>query len=200
MRMIGGYSGIAAVIVYVLCSIVAALQYPTQFNPASNWISDMGNYDLNPSGAIIYNAGAFVTGLLLVPFFIGLASWYYVERKDKYYYVTAELSGFIGALGMVMHAVFQEGTSLHFLWATVAFASLVVVLIVANRGLLRNPAFNKLIGYYGYIAAVIGLIFFVLFVGMTDTPKFMEWLAAYGAFLWILLVSFNAISPNKAGR
>ena len=176
------------------------MQYPTQFNPVSNWISDMGNYDLNPSGAIIYNAGAFVAGLLLVPFFIGLASWYYVERKDKYYYAGAELFGFIGALGMVMHAVFQEGTSLHFLWATVCFASLVVVLIIANQALLRNPIFNKLIGYYGFIAALTGLIFFVLFAGMTDTPKFMEWLAAYGAFLWILLLSFNALSPKKAGR
>ncbi|MGA9140420.1 MAG: DUF998 domain-containing protein, partial [Methanocella sp.] len=180
--------------------IVAALQYPTQFNPVNNWISDMGNYDKNPAGAIIFNACAFVAGLLLVPFFAGLASWYYVQRKDKYYYVAAELFGFVGALGLVMIGIFQQGTSLHSLWAMVCFGSLVIVFIVAGRALLRNPEFNRLIGYYGYVAALIGLIFFVLFVGMTDTPIFMEWLTVYGAFLWILLVSFNALSPNKAVR
>jgi hypothetical protein len=133
---------------------------------------------------------------LLVPFFIGLAGWYNVEKKDKYYYMAAELFGFIGALGIIMHAVFQEGTSLHFFWASVCFASLVVVLVVANRALLLNPAFNKLIGYYGFTAAIV-ITFSGLLTTMNDTLKIMEWLAVYAAFLWILLLSCNALSPNR---
>jgi hypothetical membrane protein len=179
----------------VLCSLAAILQYPGSYNPLDNWISDMGSYEKNPSGAIIYNVGAGIAGLLLFPFFIGLASWYYLAKNSKYLYVGAEIFGFIAALGMIMHGVFQEGTSLHFLWASVCFGALVVVMVLANTALLKNPKFYKPLGYYGYAAAVFGLVFFALFVGIKDTPKIMEWIAAYTGFLWVWLFSLNALRP-----
>ena len=98
---------------------------------------------------------------------------------------------------MIMHAVFQEGTSLHTLWATVCFGSLVVVLVLANTALLRHPQFNKKIGNYGFLAALVGLIFFVLFVAMEKPPTIMEWAAAYSGFLWVWLFSFNALSTES---
>jgi hypothetical protein len=193
IRKLGGYCGIAAMLIYVLCTLAAAFLYPVHYNPFDNWISDLGSYEKNPSGAIVYNVGAGVAGLLLVPFFIGLASWYYLAKNNKYLYVGAEIFGLVAALGMIMHAVFQEGTSLHFLWATVCFGALVVVLVLADMALLKNPKFNKKIGYYGFLAALVGLIFFVLFVAMENPPIIMEWLAAYSGFLWVWLFSFNAL-------
>ena len=194
IRKVGGYCGLAAIAVYVLCTFVAAALFPARYSPFDHWISDMGSYALNPSGAIVYNVGAGIAGLLLMPFFVSLASWYYLAKRDKYLYVGAELSGLVAAFGMIMHAVFQEGTSLHFLWAAVCFGMLVVVLIVADLALLKNPKFNKLIGYYGFLAALFGIVFFALFVGMKDTPIIMEWVAAYSGFLWVVLTSFNAIT------
>ena len=78
LRKIGGYCGIAAMVIYVLCTLVAAVQFPVHFSPFQNWISDLGSYEKNPSGAIVYNVGAGIAGLLLIPFFIGLAAWYYI--------------------------------------------------------------------------------------------------------------------------
>ena len=98
---------------------------------------------------------------------------------------------------MLMHGIFQEGTSLHLFWATVCFGSLVVVLVLANAALLRNPKFNRKIGYYGFAAAIVGLIFGVLFIAMDNPPKIMEWAAAYSGFLWVWLFSFNALSKES---
>lgn len=176
--------------------MAAATQFPGPFSPTANWISHLGNYDLNPAGAILYNACAFITGLLLIPFFTGLAAWYYEAKKDRYFYVGSELFGLIAALGMIMHSVFQEGTSLHHLWAVVCFVSMVIVLLLANWGLLRHPRFNKILGYFGLFAALAGLIFFVMFIGMRDMPMIMVWLAVYSGFLWVLLFSYNAVSEQ----
>ncbi|HEY3272453.1 MAG TPA: DUF998 domain-containing protein [Methanocella sp.] len=193
IRKLGGYCGIAAIAVYVLCTLAAAFQYPVQFSPLTNWISDLGSYAKNPSGAIIYNVGAGLAGILLVPFFISIMAWYKLAKKYRYLYAGAEIFGLLAVVGMIMHAVFQEGTSLHTLWATVCFGSLVVVLVLANAALISNPKFDRKIGYYGFVAAIIGLIFFVLFVAMENPPFITEWAAAYAGFLWVLLFSFNAL-------
>ncbi len=149
IKKFGGYCGIAAIVIYVLCTLAAAFQFPVQYNPFDNWISDLGSYEKNPSGALIYDVGAGVAGLLLVPLFISLMAWYKQVKKYRLLYLGAEVFGLIAALGMIMHAIFQEGTSLHTLWATVCFGALVVVLVLANTALLRHPQFNKKIGNYG---------------------------------------------------
>jgi hypothetical protein len=180
----------------VLCTLVAAYQFPVHYNPFDNWISDLGSYEKNPTGAIICNAGAGVAGLLLIPLFISLMAWYNLTKKNRYLYLGAVFFGLIAAFGMIMHAVFQEGTSLHTLWATVCFGSLVIVLVLANVALLKNPKFNKMIGYYGFPAALVGLIFFILFIVMENPPIIMEWAAAYSGFLWVLLFSLNALGKE----
>ncbi len=193
LRKLGGYCGIAAVAVYVLCSLVAFLQYPVSYNPFDNWISDLGNYDKNPSGALIFNAGSALAGLLLVPFFIGLAAWYYTVKKNKYFYVGAELFGFVSAFGLVMLGIFQEGTSLHVVWALLCFGMLIVVQILASLAVLKNPKLNKLVGYYGFLGALVGLVFFVMFAAMTNPPIIVEWAAVYAGFLWVVLFSLSVL-------
>jgi hypothetical protein len=196
IRKLGGYCGIAALAIYVSCTLAAAFQYPAHYNPFANWISNLGNYEKNPSGALIYNSGAALAGLLLMPLFVSLMAWYKLVKKNRYLYLGAEIFGLIAAFGMVMHAVFQEGTFLHLLWAILCFGSLVVVLVLANAALIRNPKFDKKIGYYGFIAALVGLIFFMLFMAVDKPPIIMEWAAAYSGFLWVLLFSFNALDTE----
>jgi hypothetical membrane protein len=200
IRKLGGYCGIAAITIYVLCTLAAAFQFPVHFNPFDNWISDLGSYGKNPSGAIIYNVGAGITGLLLMPFFVSMMAWYKLVKKDRRLYLGAEIFGLIGAFGMLMHGIFQEGTSLHMFWATVCFGSLVVMLVLANAALIGNPKFDRKIGYYGFVAAIAGLIFSVLFVATGKPPAITEWAAAYSGFLWIWLFSFNALHNGRNGH
>jgi hypothetical membrane protein len=200
IRKLGGYCGIAAMVIYVLCALAAAFQFPVHYNPFANWISDLGSYEKNPSGAVIYDVGAGVAGILLMPLFVSLMAWYKQVKKNRLLYLGAEIFGLIAAFALIMHAVFQEGTSLHTLWATVCFGLLVVVLVLANTALLRHPGFNKKIGYYGFIAALVGLIFFALFVVLENPPIIMEWAAVYSAFLWVWLLSWNALAAESTKR
>jgi len=200
IQRFGGYCGIAAIAIYVLCSLAAAFQFPAHYSPFDNWISDLGSYAKNPAGAIVYNVGAGAAALLLVPLFLSLMAWHKQAGKYRALYVGAEIFGLLAALGLLMHAVFQEGTSWHTFWATVCFGSMVVVLALANAALLRHPKFNKSIGYYGFFAALVGLIFFALFVALENPPIIMEWAAAYAGFLWVWLFSWNGLHYGHNGH
>jgi hypothetical membrane protein len=183
-------------VIYVLCTFAAAFQFPVQYNPFNNWISDLGSYEKNPSGAIIYNVGAVVAGLLLVPLFISVMAWYKQVKKNRLFYLGAEAFGLVAAFGLIMHAVFQEETSLHTIGATMCFGSMVVVLVLADVALLRHQQFNKKIGYYGFLAALVGLVFLLSYVPREKPPAIMEWAAAYSGFLWVWLFSWNALDTE----
>jgi hypothetical membrane protein len=196
IKRFGGYCGIVAMLIYVLCTLAAAFQFPVHYNPFDNWISDLGDYEKNPSGAIIYNVGSALTGLLLMPLFVSLMAWYKQAKRNRYLYLGGEIFGLLTAFGMIMLGIFQEGTSLHVLWATLCFGSLVVVLVLANLALIKNKMFNKKIGYYGFLAALVGLIFLVLCVTMKHPPIIMEWATVYSGFLWVWLFSWNALDTE----
>ncbi len=176
----------------MLGTILAAIQLPSHFSPFDILISNLGNYAGNPSGAIYYNGGAVITGLLLVPFFVSVGPWYDIAKNSKFFYTGAELFGIVLALGMIMQAIFPQGTTLHRPWSTVCFLSMLVMLLLANGALLKNPKFNRLIGYYGFAAALASLAFMALYA-MDKSPVILEWIAVYAGLLWVLLLSFNAL-------
>src|SRR5437763_1678291 len=64
-----------AVLCYLAFALLAFARYPLPYSPTRNWLSDLGNVDLNPEGALFYNIGIVATGVLLLAFFLGLSRW-----------------------------------------------------------------------------------------------------------------------------
>ena len=192
IRKYGGLFGIIAVAAYVLGSLLAITYYPTPFSPLTDWTSDLGNYETNPGGAIIYNVFAAIAGLLLLPFFASLGPWYDLAKDRKFFYMGAELFGILAAMSMTMQAVFQQGTGLHRPWSTICLVSLTLVLLLANGALFRNPKFIRPIGYSGFAAVFAFLAFFVLYA-LDRSPFVLEWIAVYGGLIWVVLFSYNAL-------
>ncbi|OPY28251.1 MAG: hypothetical protein A4E28_01645 [Methanocella sp. PtaU1.Bin125] len=198
VRKIGGGCGIAAIATYVSGTIVAAAQYPVQFSPFDLLISDLGNYLHNPSGAVYINAGGVIAGLLLVPFFVSIGPWYDLAKSRKFFYIGAELFGIVLALGMIMQAIFSQDTPLHRPWSAIALLSMLLMLLFANFALLKNPAFNRLIGCFGFAATLACAAFLALYaIGLS--PFILEWIAVYACLLWVWLLSFNALSLKRSG-
>jgi hypothetical protein len=69
------YLGAAAGVVYLLFAFLAYTHYPATFSPQNNnWLSDLGNRDLNPQGANYYVWGCIATGAILLAFFLSLTT------------------------------------------------------------------------------------------------------------------------------
>ena len=68
-------TGMFGVVCYLAFALLAFSRYPLPYSPMSNWLSDLGNANLNPSGAFFYNIGIVATGGVVLLFFLGLSEW-----------------------------------------------------------------------------------------------------------------------------
>jgi hypothetical membrane protein len=65
---------VGLIIIVFFCAMLALsiVNYPPGFTPLENWMSDLGNPELNPAGSPFFNWACGITGLLLVVFYLGL--------------------------------------------------------------------------------------------------------------------------------
>lgn len=96
-------TSLVAVLCYLTFALLAYAQYPLPYSPMRNWLSDLGNADLNPHGALFYNIGIVATGVVLLLFFLGLAQW--KMRDNRIQNLMLRLTqgfGILGTLALVM--------------------------------------------------------------------------------------------------
>jgi hypothetical protein len=181
--------GIVAVVTYLACTLIAYLMFPGPFGPVGNWLSDLGNADLNPSGALIYNVGVALTGVALLGFFGGLGRWSAHEGPRMRRRVDAvRVLGFVAAITTVGTALISESvnadihgivsmTNIEFLAAAAALSGLV---------LYRRPGFWRLIAVVALTSELVALAF-----GFLIHTFLMEWLAVGLVLLYVFLLALN---------
>lgn len=125
--------GIVAVVAYLGCTLVSYLRFPGPFGPLDNWLSDLGNAELNPSGALVYNVGVTLTGVALLAFFGGLQRWSrQAEPRTRRRIQAVQVIGYVAAITTVGTALIRENvnmdvhgivsmTNIEFLAAAAAF-------------------------------------------------------------------------------
>src|SRR6266446_76372 len=67
-------TGLFAIVCYLAFALLAFAHSPLPSSPLNNWLSDLGNPKLNPSGALFYNIGIVATASVLPLFFLGLSA------------------------------------------------------------------------------------------------------------------------------
>jgi hypothetical membrane protein len=180
-------AGIAVIILYCAFTFTSWAMYPTPYNPVDNWLSDLGNSTGNPSGAIVYNAGCVLTGIALFPFFGGFYKWYTNERTRKIVIMIAQAIGFLAALSLMMIGVFSEDYGdIHVLWSSVFFMLNLIVIVLVSLTLYTHPSYIRPISYYGFIVAVINLLFVLVY----NNPIF-EWFTVFTALGFVGLLVYN---------
>lgn len=88
--------GPLAVSICLVAAVTARFFCPTSFGPQGNWLSDLGNNDLNPAGALFYRLGGILGGSGLLAFFVTLdgRSW----GKRRVVHVLSILVRIFGAM------------------------------------------------------------------------------------------------------
>ena len=112
-------AGIVAIVVYLIFSSIAFLKYPGAYGPLTIWLSDLGNPQASPSGAIYYNLGCILTSLVLIIFFTGLGKWNNGDKKMKTLLTIAQIMGIFSAMSLILAALFPLGThtTTHSFWS-----------------------------------------------------------------------------------
>jgi hypothetical protein len=181
----------AAVLVFFAFLLVSARGYPQGFSPLHVSISNLGNGELNPGGADVFNIGCMIAGLLLVPFFAGLYKWYTDELWRNLFVAVAQAAGIIAGVSLFMTGHYPEQfVSEHSFWTTVLFASLLLALLLANAGLLTHWRYSNWVGYVGLAATAVIAVFFAGMLAIGTVPIF-EWASIIMALVWSLAVAVD---------
>jgi hypothetical membrane protein len=119
-------ASILVVLGYGTFTTIAFAHFPLAFSPRYNWLSDLGNPDLNPTGAAFYNVGVALAAVALLAFFLGL---FRLRQKDSRVQttMTALTVGFgsVGSLAMLMSAVYPiNHPAQHSFWCLILFFSI----------------------------------------------------------------------------
>lgn len=190
---IGCVSGIAVILLYCTFTFTSLALYPTPYSPVTNWLSDLGNTSFNPVGAIVYNIGCVLTGIVLFPFFASLHKWYTHEKWRKISLIATQLVGFFAAFSLVMIGVFSEDfMEQHVFWSSVFFVLNLVVLILVGLSLFTHPSYIKSVAYYGFVVAGINMVFVLVY----DTPLF-EWFTVFTALGYVGLLVYNMLKAQS---
>jgi hypothetical membrane protein len=183
-------AGIAAIIIYLILTLVAFLKYPDSYEPLTNWLSDLGNPQANPSGSIFYNLGCILTSLFLIVFYIGLRQWNTGDKKMKVLLTIAQVAGVLSSFSLIIAAIFPLGThtSIHSFWSATVSVFLGFFLTFSATSLLKHRAFIKWFAYYAFLTALVNFVY----GAFLHSVFFAEWVSIGMFIIYVFMVAYNS--------
>jgi hypothetical protein len=192
--------GIVAVVAYLGCTPVSYLRFPGPFGPLDNWLSDLGNAELNPSGALVYNVGVTLTGVALLAFFGGLQRWSrQAEPRTRRRIQAVQVIGYVAAITTVGTALIRENVNMdvHGIVSMTNIEFLAAAAALSGLFLYHQPGFWRVIAVVAAAGELAALVF-----GFVLHTFWMEWLAVGLVLLYVWLMALNdrraAVSASDA--
>jgi hypothetical protein len=173
LRTLSAFLAVAGVAVYLTFTVLAYSRYPGAFSPANNnWLSDLGNRNLNPTGADFYVWGCGAAGVIVGGFFLSLIPWRATGSSIQNWLLLAvQVTGVIAAFSLVMSAVYTEDQfEAHQFWSRFVSGGFALAMFMAPFALRRagrNSAILIAVAAAGYVSIVARFIF--------DSAHWIEW-------------------------
>ncbi len=187
---LGALFGILAILAYAALTLASCLQYPAHYNPLIRALSDLGDPLQNPSGAVFYNTGGILLGLLLVPFYLGMHNWNTGSRMLAILITGAQATGIISSAGLVLSCVYPLGKYhlLHGLFVGAAFMASTAFWVFSSFAQLRTPGAVRWMGYFGLLPLLGNIVFFFI----PGAGFLSEWISVTFFLAYIALLSYNS--------
>jgi len=158
------------------------------FTPLWNWLSDLGNANLNPHGAIFYNIGIISTTLLLMLFFLGLPTWKIENKKVQIIMLRlAQAFGILGSFCMMMSAIFPINFyEMHSFWSASLFIMLSTGFVFLAAALRYHQNVSRWLIILGLSTAPS-----VILMSFYKNVYVLEWITLLLFLSYVSLVGFE---------
>lgn len=176
---------IIVVISYAAFTTLSLLNFPTSYSPISNWLSDLGNRQLNPTGAIFYNLGIVVTGSSLLLFFLSFSMWALAgNRIQNLMVLLTRITGVMGSFSMVMSAFFPiSNEGIHTIWSASLYILIGTAFGFSVAALRYYSKYPRWLLYLGVLVALEDMVW-----GLVMNIYIMEWITVALFLLYTLLL------------
>jgi hypothetical protein len=153
---IAALAGALSILVYLAFGVASYAQYPAAFNPLDNWLSDLGNVEANPSGALLYRLGCVLAGLLLALLFVELwALWAGRPVKVRIFLLLSQAFGILGAFAFLMSGIYSLGThASHSFWSAMLFIAFGTAFFFLGWGFLYMQGMSRSLSYLAFAITV----------------------------------------------
>lgn len=177
---------ILIVAIYIVMTSLSFAKYPSSFSPLSNWLSDLGNRIASPAGSIFYNTGIYVTGCLLVLFFLSLGSNRMQGIKvQNIMLLLTQVIGIFGSLAMIMTGIFSiDSPQTHSLFSAILRIGLGTAFGFSVAAFLYYKEFKRWILIIGVITTLTDLFVSIFY----SNTYLLEWLVISLFLLYCLLL------------
>lgn len=183
-------SGVSVIVLYCAFTFISWALYPDSYGPTTHYLSRLGNFNYSPFGAYFYNLGCILTGIAVIPFYIGFYRWYTNRWYQKLPLIMGQVVGLCSAVALIMIGVYSEDQGSPHMAASSAFFLLnFIVLILVNVALLLHSDFWKPIAIYG-----LAIDFLTLGFEMVMGGPLVEWFTVFGSLLFVGLLSINTLA------
>jgi hypothetical membrane protein len=184
-------SSMVAVLGYLFFTLLAYSRYPLSFSPMTSWLSDLGNVDLNPNGAIFYNIGIILTAIMLLLFFLGLSGWKIESNKIQGIMLRlAQGFGLLGSVCMLLSGIFPINLfEIHSFWSTSLYILLSTGFIFLAVSLRYHPRIPLWMLVLGIATAPL-----VILTRFLPTAYILEWIIV---LIFLAYVSLVGIETNR---
>ncbi len=195
LRHLCSVLGFLAVAIYIAMAIAAWTYYPAAFNPLGNWLSDLGNNDLNPDGALLYRLGGVLGGLGLAGFFLSLDGRAWGERRAaRVLSALVRVFGTLAAACFIMTGVFSEDMMPLHSWFSIAnYAAFGTAIALTGLAGLFGAAIPKSLAVFCFVAWGVDIA--SAYFGQT---RWLEWVVV--GFLVVYLISFSTVVVQSTWR
>ena len=195
LRTLPAFLATGGVAAYLIFAVLAYSRYPADFSPVNNnWLSDLGNRNLNPAGADFYVWGCILAGIFVGGFFVSLLRWRGTGSKIQNWLLLAvQVTGLIAAVSLVMSAVYTEDQfAAHQFWSRFVSGGFALAMFMAPFALRRagrSPAILIAVAAAGYISIVARFIF--------DSAHWIEWPSIALILIFVSWVGWMSATRNR---
>ncbi|HEY3273740.1 MAG TPA: DUF998 domain-containing protein [Methanocella sp.] len=180
-----------AILFFCASLAVSIASFPPGFSPLDNWMSDLGNPELNPAGSAYFNLACMVTGLFLAVFYLGLSGLRSTGMGKPRMLSAAQVCGIFSGIALAGVGYFPETFSPHhFIVSVLFFLSSTVAILLATEALRGYPGIGRAVAGAGYLTVVIGIVFSAQMI-MFESVTIIEWISVLSMLAWAALTGWG---------
>jgi hypothetical membrane protein len=190
-------AGTMAIGVYLTFAVVSYLLYPTAYNPADNWLSDLGNPLNNPCGSIFYRLGCAFAAIALIVFYFELRRLNNGSKRMTVLLLIAQITGVLSSIALIVTGIFPLGTdtSIHSVASIILYIGLAFFELFSAIVFIRYTKYSKWIAYFGFAAYAVNVSTGVFF----NKICFAEWVvvAMFMAYEGMIVSYYKEIAQTE---
>lgn len=187
-RIPGGLYGLMSIIIGLLGMYLSFLTVPG-YSMRYNMVSELG---VSP-GAIYFNLGFILSGLLAIPYYLTLAGVFTYEGLNNRVILSAKFCSITSCVFYALVGVFpavQENNMLLYIHGTVAAIS-----VISGIGYLLSFGYLMRKSHYfsGFHLILTGAVMFFYILFVISWIPIIEWSASLGIMIWIFINSLTLL-------